>query len=132
MSIGRQSGCSRSLCSRPPCLLQHCRIDSLKPLVVGVLVRSWSRNWPHCITIIVNWVVRCSTSLWMVADTRRGLGRGPLDRDRLNDSIPSLKSKVSTGGTRARVVLALQAHLIRGQLGSLVSAAIYRRLAGRP
>ena len=48
-------------------------VPNMNYLVVGVLVRSWSTNWPHCkqknvvtvtertcITIMVNWLVsRC-------------------------------------------------------------------------
>ena len=62
-------------------------------LVVGVDVRSWSVNCPHCMTIIVNWCVSCNSSRWIMVLIRRGLGSGPLDIDLLNCSIPSLKTQ---------------------------------------
>lgn len=38
----------------------------IAPLVIGVWVKSWSKNWPHCITICV----RFSWGLWeSVANT---------------------------------------------------------------
>ena len=107
-TIGWQSGCRRALSRVWLSSEQHFRMESLKPLtqhnchlmvlysyhvvylVVGVEVMSWSVNCPHCMTIMVNWVVSCLSSRWILALIRRGLGKGPLECDLLNALIPSL------------------------------------------
>ena len=72
---------------KPCCWCTH---HDSSHLVVGVDVMSWSVNCPHCMTIMLNWVVSCLSSRWILALIMRGLGKGPLERDLLNSLIPSL------------------------------------------
>lgn len=113
-TIGLQSGCRSALSRVWPSSEQHFRMESLKPLtqhhclvmvsysyhmvylVVGVDVMSWSVNCPHCMTIMVNWVVSCLSSRWILALILRGLGKGPLECDLLNALIPSLMKRKIT------------------------------------
>ena len=57
-------------------------------------VTSWSRNWPHCMSIVVNLVATISKARCINALTLRGLGRGFPDIERRNLSTPVKRSKI--------------------------------------
>lgn len=52
-------------------------------------VRSWSRNCPHCMTMVVNWLVVMLRWRWTRALTVRAVGRAPPWTDRRKASTPS-------------------------------------------